>query len=70
MDHAGIATQMVVERQLNAAGSSRKELGRDAFVEQVWNWKNEYGNKINTQFRRMGISVDWDRFAFTMDEPR
>jgi valyl-tRNA synthetase len=59
---------MVVERQLNAAGSSRRELGRNAFVEQVWNWKNESGGWIARQLRRMGASLDWQRDRFTMDE--
>jgi len=68
MDHAGIATQMVVERQLNAEGTSRKELGREKFVERVWKWKNESGGWIQQQLRRMGASVDWKRERFTMDE--
>ncbi len=67
MDHAGIATQMVVERQLNAAGSSRIALGRDAFVERVWEWKNTSGGLIAQQLRRLGASVDWRRDKFTMD---
>ena len=67
MDHAGIATQMVVERQLNAEGMSRKELGREKFVERVWKWKNESGGLICQQLRRMGSSVDWSRERFTMD---
>ncbi|MEM9321917.1 MAG: valine--tRNA ligase [Pseudomonadota bacterium] len=67
-DHAGIATQMVVERQLNAAGTSRRDIGRDAFVEKVWEWKDTSGNRINDQLRRLGASVDWDRERFTMDE--
>jgi valyl-tRNA synthetase len=67
-DHAGIATQMVVERQLNAEGVSRKELGRDKFVERVWKWKHESGGWISQQLRRMGASVDWNRERFTMDE--
>ncbi len=67
-DHAGIATQMVVERQLNAEGTSRTDLGRDAFVERVWQWKQESGGQISQQLRRMGASVDWDRERFTMDE--
>jgi valyl-tRNA synthetase len=66
-DHAGIATQMVVERQLNAAGLSRTELGRDAFVERVWEWKAESGGSIARQLRRLGASVDWQRDRFTMD---
>ncbi len=67
-DHAGIATQMVVERQLEAAGSSRTGIGRDAFVEEVWRWKSQSGNQIQQQLRRLGASVDWSRERFTMDE--
>ena len=66
-DHAGIATQMVVERQLLGQGSSRKELGRDKFIERVWKWKEESGNTITRQLRRMGASMDWSRERFTMD---
>ena len=66
-DHAGIATQMVVERQLNAEGSSRKALGREAFVERVWKWKSDSGDRISNQLRRLGASVDWSRERFTMD---
>ena len=66
-DHAGIATQMVVERQLNAEGKQRSELGRDAFVERVWKWKEQSGGTIALQLRRMGSSVDWSRDRFTMD---
>jgi len=68
MDHAGIATQMVVERNLNAEGISRKELGREKFVERVWKWKNESGGAISQQLRRLGASVDWNRERFTMDD--
>ncbi|HIV59334.1 MAG TPA: valine--tRNA ligase [Candidatus Stackebrandtia faecavium] len=68
MDHAGISTQNVVERQLSQRGLSRHDLGRDAFVETVWDWKKEYGGKISGQMRRLGDSVDWDRERFTMDE--
>ncbi len=68
MDHAGIATQMVVERLLNVEGSSRRDLGRDAFVERVWQWKRQSGGQIAKQLRRMGASVDWSRDRFTMDE--
>ncbi|WP_461208891.1 valine--tRNA ligase [Desulfocurvus sp. DL9XJH121] len=68
MDHAGIATQNVVERKLAAEGLSREDLGREKFVEQVWEWKEEYGGKILNQIRRMGASVDWTRERFTMDE--
>jgi valyl-tRNA synthetase len=66
-DHAGIATQMVVERQLNAAGTSRTGLGREAFVERVWEWKAQSGGTISQQLRRLGASVDWNRERFTMD---
>ncbi len=68
MDHAGIATQMVVERKLNAEGTSRKELGREKFVERVWQWKQESGGQIFNQLRRMGSSLDWSRDRFTMDD--
>jgi len=67
-DHAGIATQMVVERQLNAKGKSRQEVGRTGFVEKVWDWKEESGNIITQQLRRMGSSLDWSRERFTMDK--
>ena len=67
-DHAGIATQMVVERQLNAAGQTRHDVGREAFVERVWKWKEESGGTIARQMRRLGTSVDWSRDRFTMDE--
>ncbi len=67
-DHAGIATQMVVERQLNAQGTSRVELGREAFVEKVWQWKEQSGNTITNQLRRLGASPDWSRQRFTMDD--
>jgi valyl-tRNA synthetase len=67
-DHAGIATQMVVERQLQAAGKSRHDLGRDAFVDAVWRWKEQSGDTINRQMRRLGASVDWSSHCFTMDE--
>ncbi|HZE45135.1 MAG TPA: valine--tRNA ligase [Steroidobacteraceae bacterium] len=66
-DHAGIATQMVVERQLNAAGQSRVDLGREAFVERVWQWKETSGGMIAKQMRRLGASVDWQRDMFTLD---
>ncbi len=68
MDHAGIATQMVVERLLNAEGTSRRDLGREKFVERVWQWKDESGGQIARQTRRLGASVDWSRDRFTMDE--
>jgi len=67
-DHAGIATQMVVERQLAAEGKHRRDMGRDAFVERVWQWKAQSGDTISRQERRMGNSVDWSRDRFTMDE--
>ena len=67
MDHAGIATQNVVEKQLAAEGKSRHDLGRDAFIEKVWQWKAESGGAILDQMKRLGDSVDWDREAFTMD---
>ena len=67
-DHAGIATQMVVERQLAAAGKTRHDLGREQFVERVWEWKEESGGTISRQMRRLGNSVDWSRDRFTMDE--
>jgi len=67
-DHAGIATQMVVERQLAAQGQSRQDLGRDAFIDKVWEWKEQSGGTITSQMRRLGDSVDWDRERFTMDE--
>jgi valyl-tRNA synthetase len=68
MDHAGIATQNVVERELAREGLSRHDLGREAFVERVWQWKAESGGKILGQMRRLGDSVDWSRERFTMDE--
>jgi len=67
-DHAGIATQMVVERQLEAEGKTRHDLGREPFIERVWQWKNESGGTISRQLRRMAASVDWTRERFTMDE--
>ena len=67
-DHAGIATQIVVERQLQEQKISRHDLGREAFVKKVWEWKEKSGNTITTQMRRMGDSVDWSREYFTMDE--
>ena len=66
-DHAGIATQMVVERQLLAEGKTRHALGREAFNERVWRWKEESGGTIARQMRRLGCSVDWSRDRFTMD---
>ena len=67
-DHAGIATQMVVERQLEAEGAGRRDLGREAFVERVWKWKAESGGVITQQLRGLGASCDWSRERFTMDE--
>ncbi len=67
-DHAGISTQMVVERQLEAKNVSRHDLGREAFTQKIWEWKQESGDIITGQMRRLGISVDWDRERFTMDE--
>ncbi|EHH68470.1 valine--tRNA ligase [Gluconobacter morbifer] len=67
-DHAGIATQMVVERALDAEGTSRTTLGREKFLERVWDWKNEYGGTIVRQLRKLGASADWERERFTMDE--
>ncbi|ALT00265.1 valine--tRNA ligase [Lacimicrobium alkaliphilum] len=67
-DHAGIATQMVVERQLNAQGKTRHDLGRDAFIDKIWEWKEESGGTITSQMRRMGTSPDWSREAFTMSD--
>jgi valyl-tRNA synthetase len=67
-DHAGIATQIVVERQLDAQGVSRHDLGREQFVEKVWEWKEKSGNAITEQFRRLGSSADWSREYFTMDD--
>lgn len=67
-DHAGIATQNVVERRLQQEGKSRRDLGREAFIERVWAWKEEYGKNIRRQIRAMGASVDWSRERFTLDE--
>ncbi|MCP4412608.1 MAG: valine--tRNA ligase [Gammaproteobacteria bacterium] len=67
-DHAGIATQMVVERLLNAEGKTRQDLGREAFVKRIWDWKEHSGGTISQQMRRLGDSPDWSREAFTMDE--
>ncbi len=68
MDHAGIATQVVVERTLREEGIERRDLGREAFVERVWAWKEQYGGEIVEQIKRMGASLDWTRERFTMDE--
>jgi len=67
-DHAGIATQMVVERRLEAEGRTRHDIGREAFVQRVWDWKHHSGGTIQNQLRRMGTSLDWTRERFTMDE--
>ena len=67
-DHAGIATQMVVERKLSEEGLDRRTLGREQFIEKVWEWKEESGGSINNQLRRLGASADWSRERFTMDE--
>jgi valyl-tRNA synthetase len=67
-DHAGIATQMLVERQLRTEGESRMDLGRERFVERVWEWRGQYGSAILDQMKRLGASVDWQREYFTMDE--
>src|SRR5690348_8142033 len=67
-DHAGIATQIVVEQQLKAEGKTRQQLGREKFVERVWAWKEESGSTITHQMRRLGASADWSRERFTMDE--
>jgi len=69
VDHAGIATQSVVEKMLwKEEQKTRHDLGRDEFVRRVWEWKENYGNRICLQSRRMGSSVDWNRFRFTMDD--
>jgi valyl-tRNA synthetase len=67
-DHAGISTQMLVDRQLNAQGSSRLDIGREAFLEKVWEWKDSSGGTISEQLRRMGSSLDWSRDRFTLDD--
>ena len=67
-DHAGISTQMLVERQLNGEGKTRRDVGRDAFIERVWQWKERSGGNISQQLRRMGSSVDWSRDRFTLDD--
>src|SRR5206468_3964480 len=68
MDHAGISTQVVVERELAKEGLTRHDLGREKFVERVWQWKREYGGIILKQIRRIGSSCDWSRERFTFDE--
>lgn len=67
-DHAGIATQSVVERELKKEGTSREKLGREKFLEKTWDWKHQYGDRIYRQMRRLGDSCDWDRAVFTLDE--
>jgi valyl-tRNA synthetase len=67
-DHAGIATQHVVEKSLLKEGIKRKDLGREKFLEKVWEWRTQYGDTINTQLRKLGVSCDWERERFTMDE--
>ena len=67
-DHAGIATQMVVERKLSESNLDRRSLGREKFIEKVWEWKKESGGQISNQLRRLGASADWSRERFTMDE--
>ena len=68
MDHAGISTQLMVTRELKKEGKTRHDLGREKFIERVWQWKEQYGGQILNQLRREGASVDWSRFKFTMDE--
>ena len=67
-DHAGIATQNVVEKQLHEEGTGRQDLGREAFVKRVWKWRNESGGTITNQLKKLGCSLDWGRDRFTMDE--
>lgn len=67
-DHAGIATQNVVEKELKKEGKSRHDLGREKFIERVWQWKKQYGDRINSQLKKLGCSCDWTRERFTMDE--
>jgi len=67
-DHAGIATQNVVERELKKEGLNKKQLGREKFMERVWQWKDKYGKTIMMQLRKLGSSLDWTRERFTMDE--
>jgi len=66
-DHAGISTQMVVERKLKKEGRNRRQMGREAFLEEVWQWRKQYGDQIFAQYKRLGVSFAWDRLAFTMD---
>lgn len=70
VDHAGIATQTVVEKQLAKQGQMRKDMTREAFLKKVWEWKEHSGSRIDSQLRRLGSSLDWDRYTFTMDEQR
>ena len=70
VDHAGIATQSVVERTLAREGVSKYDIGREKFIERVWQWKEHYGNTITEQLKKIGSSLDWERYAFTMDKPR
>lgn len=67
-DHAGIATQVIVEKQLKKEGLSRFDLGREKFIKRIWQWRNKYGNIILEQFKKMGCSLDWSRTRFTMDK--
>lgn len=67
-DHAGISTQMVVERKLKKEGLSRHDLGREAFLKQVWEWRDQYGSNILNQYKRLGVTFAWNRIAFTMDD--
>ena len=67
-DHAGIATQALVEKQIQKNGLKKEELGRKKFIENVWEWKNQYGDIIINQLKKLGCSCDWSRNAFTMDE--
>lgn len=67
-DHAGIATQMVVEKMLSAEGKNRREMGREKFEAEVWNWKAQYGGFITEQLRRLGASCDWSKERFTLDD--
>ncbi|RIE07077.1 valine--tRNA ligase, partial [Candidatus Cryosericum odellii] len=69
MDHAGIATQAVVERQIKEQGLTKEGLGRDEFVRRIWEWKEKYGGIILSQLKKLGVSADWDRLRFTLDEP-
>ena len=67
-DHAGISTQMVVERKLKSEGKNRRDLGREGFIAKVWEWRKQYGDQIMVQYKSLGVSFGWDRIAFTMDE--